>query len=657
MAATLTRAAVAALLLAAAPGAGAACIFDQNGEITNPFAAGCGDLQFTYTQADNIGFNIALGYPPPVPVASLTPVDGFRDYASLFARHQSLMTLHDEVAGQAVGQTVAGRAIWAYVIGDADAVTAEGFAEAAVQVNGGIHAREWQTPEAVTGLFETLVAAKADAGLGQYLVENLKTIVVPVNNVDGFIQTQLFPLRVTADREQPRDGRMRRKNLRSPVTQGAIDSNLDTVADNFWGVDLNRNSAAGFGQQNGSSSSVTSLIYRGTAPATEPEILALQAAAALGPAARLRLYSDTHSFGQIYFAPTTGNARRNAITEVLATRMAAASGRNYAYGPDPAGSPGIGLTADHFAFTYQIPSWTLEVEPFRGGQDYGGLATHGHSGFILPDNQAARMRDDITRQYLIGFYRQSGPPAAIAAEIRDTQSDTIVYEARWNMSSATARTQAVTVNQALVPGRNYRLWVAFNKPMRMRNAGGAVVPYPGQSAGAAVGSVTLEIPSLSGQDVALAANAAWLNQPGGAPNGYRRYTDDAFAVDFTLPASINVAASTGAVLTLGVLDMAQMALDANPATAVDWGNGAWLRYEDTTGAAGDGGGTDCAFKPYIAMQAGAAPPATPATCRAAVPPPPPPPPMGGGGGGGGDGLGLLALALCLLPFASRRRRA
>ena len=70
----------------------------------------------------------------------------------------------------------------------------------------------------------------------------------------------------------------------------------------------------------------------------------------------------------------------------------------------------------------------------------------------------------------------------------------------------------------LVPGGSYRLWVAFNKPMRIRNSSGSVVSYAGQSPGAAVGTVTIELPSLTGQDLALGGGGAWLNAPGGAPN-------------------------------------------------------------------------------------------------------------------------------------------
>jgi hypothetical protein len=647
-------------MLAGAHGVHAACVI-VNDEITNPFEPGCGDVILTYTESDNTGNNIALGFPVPAPIASLTPVDGFRDYTSLFARHQSLLAAHDEVAGQIVGQTVAGRDIWAYTIGDPDMLTADGYAEAAVLVNGGIHAREWQAPEAVTGLFEMLIDGKADASLGQYLIENLTTVLVPVNNIDGFLQTQLYADRTSAGREQPREGRMRRKNLRNPTTHGAVDSDLATIGDNFWGVDLNRNFAQGYAQANRSSGSTTSLVYRAASPNSEPELLALINATTLGPAARLRFFSDTHSFGQVHFAPTSGNARRNAITEALSARMRAASERTYQYAPDPAGSQGIGSAADHFAFTYQIPSWTFELEPMNGGQDYGGLASHGHSGFILPAREVARMRADAARMYLLGFYRQSGPPAAIAAQIRDVQSGDIVFDARWQADSATTRTQNVGVNRALVPGRSYRLWVAFNKPMRIRDATGAVVAYRGQTAAASVGAVALRIPSLANQGVALSDNAAWLNAPGGAPNGYLRYADDAFAVEFTLPATLAPTASTGAVLELTIRDLADMSLDSNPATAVDWSDGHWVRYENAANVESDSGGADCEFKPFIAPQADAAPAAAAAACVTAIIDLTPAPAARSSGGGGAIDFLLAALLMVFslrasVHWISRRAR-
>ncbi len=176
--------------------------------------------------------------------------------------------------------------------------------------------------------------------------------------------------------------------------------------------------------------------------------------------------------------------------------------------------------------------------------------------------------------------------------------------------------------------------------------------------------LTLEFPDLTGRNLTLPSASGWLDAAGGAPDGYLRYRDDAFAVDFTLPADLPVTAATAAVLSLSVRDLADMALDANPATAADWASGHWVRLEDSANAESDVGGIDCSFKPFVAPAAGVSAPATSATCEAATPPPPPPPPpppqpAGGGGGGIVDWLGLLVLTLLSLrrpraPGAARR---
>lgn len=99
-----------------------------------------------------------------------------------------------------------------------------------------------------------------------------------------------------------------------------------------------------------------------------------------------------------------------------------------------------------------------------------------------------------------------------------------------------------------------------------------------------------------------------------------------------------------------------MRLDGDPSSAVDWGGGAWLRYEDTLGVDGDAGGEDCSFRPFIAPAAGAAAPAEAACREQATSPPPPPPPPPGGGGGGGDGSGLLAMLVGLFALGRRLGR-
>ena len=172
--------ALALVVLLAPQGAQAACTF-VGGEISNPFAPGCGDLILTYVDATTGPNQIALGYPPPVPVASLTPVAGFRDYASLFARHQDLMISTAFVQGTQVGTTVNAQPIWAYRLGDADSTVAgSARAEPAVFINAGIHAREWQSPESATELMERLALKGNDGGYHQYIAENVNLVVLPV---------------------------------------------------------------------------------------------------------------------------------------------------------------------------------------------------------------------------------------------------------------------------------------------------------------------------------------------------------------------------------------------------------------------------------------------------------------------------------------------
>lgn len=611
----MRRALLASVALACAAPAGAACTFINN-EISNPFSSGCGDVILTYVESAPSTNQIALGYPPPLPVASLTPVAGFRQYASLFARHQDLMVSTSFVQGTQVGTTVNAQPIWAYRVGDADGTVVGGTrAEPAILINGGIHAREWQTPEAVTELMERIALNGGDGGYHQFIAENVNVVVLPVLNVDGFLQTQAYPTTVTATELQPREGRMRRKNKRNPNTLGSIDADINTVADNFWGVDLNRNSDIGWGQNGGSSGSTTSLVFRGPSMASEPEIAALRAAAALAPAAQLRMYSDTHSFTQAYLVATNGNARLLDITQQLLNRMRAV-GTSRSYGAAFDGANGdIGTTSDYFNAQYQVPSWTLEVEPINGSQDYGGLP-HGHGGFITPDGHINRVRNDIANMYLRGAYVMAGPPSVKELTLTQVGQPGPAYHARWTETSTTARTMTVLANAAVVPGANYQLWIGFDKPMRTLPASG--------------GAFQVALVNPSGGTVAnlSLAGTTWHGSVTGASGGALRYAGDAVSASFAMPQA--VADLDSVRLQVIANDIAGMYVDGDPGTIVGWGSGHWLEYEGPSGADDDDGGQDRSYS-LDAPGTGSGPPA--------------------GGGGGGAAVYLL-----LLGFALLRRR-
>jgi predicted deacylase len=583
----------------------------------------------------------ALGYPVPLPIDSQTPVAGFRRYDALQAHLQDLAATSSDLAESTPGRTLHDRAINAYVLGDADATTADGFAEPAVLIDGGIHAREWQAPETVAGLVERFTDRAADAGLYRYLLDTVTVVTIPVLNVDGFLQTQRYPDTALTDTfaglpaepsDWPRDGRMRRKNMRD------VDEDLSTQADYLFGVDCNRNNAPFFGNLRDNSNDAGSLVYHGAAAGSENESQALYAAAQLGPEARLRMYVDTHSFGRVFDSVNTGNARHDQIQQSLYGTMSAVTGFAYTYAPTPA-NVGIGSTDEHFAYADQVPVYTLEIEPGPdGSMEYSGFGVT-HDGFILPAAEMPRVRNELADALTAGIYRMAGPPAIARVSISDAHSGAVLFEAHWTRTGATTRRLDATRTTPLANDADYVLWVALDKPMRVRDGGGAIAQYPGQSV-ALQPSVAIEgVSAGQAWRVTPAGAAQWRANVGAAPAGARRWADDAFAVPFRVPASTaSLAAATRIAVAVDVSDFTGQALDANPASAIDFASGSWQRYENSSGAPGDAGGTDRSVR-VIDDGSPLFPPAS-----------------AGGGSGGGGGGPMLPGALALLLLAVLRRR-
>ncbi|MDH4021304.1 MAG: M14 family zinc carboxypeptidase, partial [Xanthomonadales bacterium] len=525
-----------------------------------------------------------MGYPVPIPVDTPLPFDGFRTYAGLHMRHQDLMAATPWVHQETVGQTHYGRAIYAYRLGDDDLLTVEGLPEPAMLTNGGIHAREWQSPETVTGIMELLALHEEDHHLYDYLRDNVNMIVIPSLNIDGFMQTQKFPTEnylgvdPSYPESSPRDGRMRRKNMLD------VDEHLYTLGDLMRGVDLNRNNDP-FWNTNPerSSSNVLSLVYHGIAPASEPETQALDAAAQLGPSDRLRIYTDVHSFSQVHFWGRNRNTRLTAQTEeVLGTfsnhHNAFDASKWYAYADrnSVAQNSGIGTTEEYFLHTYQVPSWTLEIEPSGGqdfhsplpggGADYGGTGENGHDGFILPESEITRVREELAQTFAAVYYRQAGPPAINTLRMLDSETDAVVFEAQWDTVNNQTRSLYSKQLRPLKLDHSYHVWMSFNKPMRWR-VDGEVVPFPGQPAN----TLDLEADLLVGESslTTILEAGDWLNQPGEAPDGFMNYRDDALKLTFRFASDeLNLGLVNGVTdvtMMLETSDMTGMATDANPA--------------------------------------------------------------------------------------------
>ena len=554
---------------------------------------------------------IALGYPVPIPVDTPEPFDGFRTYAGLNMRHQDLAATTPWVHPEQIGLTRKGRIIWAYRLGDDDLLTVDGLPEAATLTNGGIHAREWQTPEVVTGILELLATHPSDHHFYDYLRDNVNMIVIPSLNIDGFIQTQRYPkfsyMQSDPDNPEysPRDGRMRRKNMLS------ADEDLYTTFDHLNGVDLNRNNNPYYATNlNRASPDLQSIVYFGSSPASEPEIQALDAAGQLGPIDRLRIYTDVHSFSLVTYWLQTSNSRLGLENEKIQTtfsnhHLAFPAGKWYAV-PGFNSAPlnqGIGTTDEYFTSTYNIPAWGLEVEPSGGqsfhaplpggGADYGGVGENGHDGFILPESEIRRVREELAQSFAAVYYRQAGPPSIHALRLIDNQTGAVVFEAEWDTVDSQTRSLYRKQLQPLQLNHRYDAWLSFDKPMRWR-VDGQVVPFPGQPASTL--DLEADILILDSPMTTTLEAADWLDQPGGAPDGYMNYQDDAAKLTFVFPDDEqNLGLVTGleeATLALTTTDMTGMRTDAFPNTIPNWEDGVWKRYELTSGNEGDSGGID-----------------------------------------------------------------
>ena len=567
-----------------------------------------------WTEEDGV---LGLGYPVPIPVDTPLPFEGFRTYNGLFTRHQDLMSNTNVVHGEVVGTTHNDREIWAYRLGDSDRMTWEGFPEPATLTNGGIHAREWQTPEVLTGIMELLTDQQGDNHFYDYLLENVNIVLLPVQNVDGFTQTQRYPssnwLHTAPDdiendpNPSPRDGRMRRKNM------PGVDEDLNTIDDHLLGVDLNRNNSPLWATNpDRSSPEPDSIVHHGSAPHSEPEARALLAAADLGPRDQLRAYTDVHSFSQVFYFHRTENIRlSNNLVNLLFImsnhNAALPNGTLYLFNSDPNINinQGFGMTNEFFTTSLEIPSWGVEVEPSSGqsafpnnppgcGADYGGLARNCHDGFILPESQILRVREELARSFAAVYYQQAGPPSIAAMRFVEAKTEAVVFEAEWDPIDGNARELYVNQIQPIELGKDYTFWVAYDRPMRWRS-GGQIAPFPGQpgsslnlSGGSFLGATQLN---------STLTNQRWNNQPGDAPNGYYRYEDDTFATEVNYPriglnfdqitqdGLVTIQNSTG--------NMTGQLIDTDPSTRVVWTDGGWSGYEDSNGVdGGDAGGTD-----------------------------------------------------------------
>ncbi|WP_154223553.1 M14 family zinc carboxypeptidase [Marinicella rhabdoformis] len=555
-------------------------------------SAGLGHTQQITHWTEQNG-TLGLGYPVPVPVDTPEPFDGFRTYDGLHSKHMQITDENPHVTAHVIGQTIDGRDIWAYRLSDENQLTQYGVPEGGMLMNAGIHAREWQSPETATGVMELLHDNRNDESIHQFLLENTQIVIIPVNNIDGFLQTQRYPTsNYYSNQGGPRDGRMRRKNMRN------VDEVLTTRSDHLFGIDLNRNNDPywAFTENSNnprSSGDPTSIVHRGIEAFSEPESIARRDSVNLLDPDHLRVYTDVHSFSLVHFSTLTFNQNRNILQGRLLSDFTSyhkemPGNKNYVNVPSAPGG-GIGATDEYFGYTYEVPSWTLEIEPSNGGVDYGGFGNDGHDGFILPESEIRRVRENLAKTFVATWYGQAGPPSAVQMRLIDPEIDAVVYDAEWDTIDQNTRDLFENRIDRIKPGKKYQMLLRFDKPMRIRNAEGEASGLTG---------INLRIDpviqaQINGQPVTLNfENGEWLNQKTNTWKSYGLYKDDTFVTDVTIDENLSYTQGDELTWRFVVTDLLNQVNDGNPATVVTWSDGQWQNYESTDGSLGINGGFD-----------------------------------------------------------------
>jgi len=284
---------------------------------------------------------------------------------------------------------------------------------------GGVHAREYAPPEILLRFAEGLLAGYGVDADATWILEEREIHLLVQANPDGRVRAETgLSWRKNADNDHCPDTETR-------------------------GVDLNRNFDFDWGCCNGSSGEPCDLVFRGPAPASEPETVAIQDHLRrlyprrwepTPPPETGGLYLDVHSYGGLVLWPwgtTIEPCPNHRQLRTLGRKMAAFNG----YVPQQAMQlyPTDGTTSDFAYGDRGVASYTIEV----GTRFFQDCATF--EARILPDNlealtYAAKIADapyltpagpDVVALELEpGEAVVRGDPVRVSAQVDDTRYGT-----------------------------------------------------------------------------------------------------------------------------------------------------------------------------------------------------------------------------------------
>jgi hypothetical protein len=276
---------------------------------------------------------------------------GIRDELYEIAqKHPSIVKL------EVIGHSRQGREIIALKVTKNAKQLADG-ARPDVFYMGTIHAREWIATEVSRRLLHHFVDNYGKDPVVTNLVDTRELWFSPVTNPDGYEHT--FDVE-----------RLWRKNLRDNDGDGQI-----TVID---GVDLNRNYDEKWNYDNeGSSSEMSSLTYRGPSAASEPETVAIQN---LLKRLRYRFMVTYHSYGPLLLYMWGFQVQTPTADDPIYVAMSGTDAKPAIPGFDPGVGADLyitnGTTDDYAHAVTDTLGWTPELNEGCEG-----------CGFVFPDDE------------------------------------------------------------------------------------------------------------------------------------------------------------------------------------------------------------------------------------------------------------------------------
>ncbi|TDD17608.1 zinc carboxypeptidase [Kribbella turkmenica] len=369
----------------------------------------------------------------------------FRPYSGPGGLREELVATADAHSGLAklvtVGSTVQGKQIEAVKVTKHARHLKDGTRPAVLYM-GAQHAREWITPEMVRRLMHHVIDNYGQDAEITKLVDTTELWFLPVANPDGYDYT------FTGDR-------LWRKNLR--------DNNADGATAPGDGVDLNRNFPFKWGYDNeGSSPDPFSETYRGTAPASEPEIRAVDRLFRQVGFTELINY---HSAAELILYGVGWQVSTPTPDDVIAAAMAGDDANPAVPGYDPDISAELyttnGETDGHASNRYGILAFTPEMSTCQAvsaaDPDDEWLPEDCVSVFTFPDDEGLIQAEFAKNvPFALSVAKSAHDPDDPVSVVGKKAADLVADP--FEVSHGTTQPVAVTAKRALKNLRlNYRI--------------------------------------------------------------------------------------------------------------------------------------------------------------------------------------------------------